>query len=160
MLLKHKLVMYMTYPQLSQIQHMQQPTYTYRPILTNTSFLGSTTNTSTTSNACTTITRKSTGVNKNENNIDLNQKCNNNSTIIYINARSINANLERDELICDKLKPKVVCCSEARVINEIKDEININGYNKIICLSNRSKYRRSGHIITKTNLQNSIHKCS
>lgn len=33
----------------------------------------------------------------------------------------------------------MICCSEARVTKEIENEININGYNKIICMSNSRK---------------------
>lgn len=73
-----------------------------------------------------------------------NTKISTNTQIIYINGRSIMANLEKIESICDKLKPMIVFRSGARVTNEIKDEMNINGYNTIICFS---KNRNTGGVV-------------
>lgn len=68
----------------------------------------------------------------------------NTDSIIYINARSVICNLAKIELMCSNLKPKVVCCSEARVNKEIENEIKIEGYNEVIC---HSKNRHTGGVV-------------
>lgn len=61
----------------------------------------------------------------------------NNKEIIYINARSLLANLNKIKIMCKSLKPKILICSEARITNEINfNEFNINGYKCDICYSN------------------------
>lgn len=56
--------------------------------------------------------------------------------VIYINARSILANFENIEIMCNKLQPIIMGCSEARITEDIsKSEYKISGYNEVECLS-------------------------
>lgn len=55
---------------------------------------------------------------------------------IYLNARSILANLTKIQYLCKSLKPKIVFCSEARITHEINEnEYAIDGYKTIVCHS-------------------------
>lgn len=56
------------------------------------------------------------------------------------------------ELICKKLNPLIVLCSEARVTDEISDEIKIEDYNTIICTST-SRFTGGIVIYVKKNIQ-------
>lgn len=58
-----------------------------------------------------------------------------NETFIYLNARSVLCNLAHIEIMSKKIKPLIIFCSEARVTDEISDEIKIDGYNEIVCTS-------------------------
>lgn len=75
-----------------------------------------------------------------------------NENLIYINARSVLCNLNHIELICKKLNPLIVFCSEARVTDEISDEIKIDGYNVFICTS-KSRFTGGIAIYVKNNIK-------
>lgn len=67
------------------------------------------------------------------------------SLIIYINARSLIKNFEAIELLCYKMKPMILCCSEARTTEDILDgEITIEGYE---CIRSDSDSRHTGGVI-------------
>lgn len=70
---------------------------------------------------------------------NVSKRSQNKNSIVYINARSIHRNLEKIELLSNNLKPKIICCSEARVTKEIENEIDLQGYNNLICLSDSRK---------------------
>lgn len=55
--------------------------------------------------------------------------------LVYINARSVLCNLNHIEIMSKKVKPLMILCSEARVTNEISEEIKVDGYNEIVCAS-------------------------
>lgn len=98
-----------------------------------------------------------------QNNIIPNDK-NSNESIVYINARSVKHNLNKIEIMSRALKPKIICCTEARVTEDITDEIELNGFTSVICLSNS---RSTGGVVMyirkdikfKTIYTNAIEKC-
>lgn len=61
-------------------------------------------------------------------------------------------NLNHIEIMSKKIKPFIIFCSEARVTNEISDEIKIDGYNEIICASN-SRFTGGVVIYARNNLK-------
>lgn len=55
---------------------------------------------------------------------------------IYINARSVIANLSKIESMCKSLKPNLIVCSESRITIDINaNEYDISGYNCEVCHS-------------------------
>lgn len=55
---------------------------------------------------------------------------------IYVNARSVLANLPQIEALCFERKPSLVLCAEARITQDISDsEYAIDGYNVVVCES-------------------------
>lgn len=42
-----------------------------------------------------------------------------NCEIISLNARSVYANIEKIEILCDELKPNIVFCTEARITEDL-----------------------------------------
>lgn len=58
------------------------------------------------------------------------------NSVIYINAQSVLANMPKIEVMCSENKPLILCCSEARITEEINEtEYEIEGYNNIVCFS-------------------------
>lgn len=67
------------------------------------------------------------------------------NSIVYVNAQSVLSKINKIEMLCDNLKPKILCCSEARLTNEIADnEYNLNGYSSAISYSDS---RHTGGVI-------------
>lgn len=73
-------------------------------------------------------------------------------TFIYLNARSVLCNLAHIEIMSKKIKPLIIFCSEARVTNDIYDEIKIDGYNEIVCASS-SRFTGGVVIYVQKNLK-------
>lgn len=72
---------------------------------------------------------------------------------IYINARSVLANLPHIEMLCFQRQPSLVFCTEARITEDICDnEYFIDGYNSIVCFA-QSRFTGGVVIYVKKNLK-------
>lgn len=72
--------------------------------------------------------------------------------LIYINARSVMCNLNHIEIMINHVKPMLIFCTEARITNEICDEVNIDGYSNVIC-SSESRFTGGVSIYIIKNIQ-------
>lgn len=53
-----------------------------------------------------------------------------------INARSVYANIEKIEILCHKINPNIVFCTETRITDELNtSEYNIENGDSIVCYS-------------------------